>query len=367
MPYTVHQVFSYPLFDLGRALCHQLQAQGFTAVIIGGAVRDALLGRTPHDCDIATNARPTDIEATFADTLDLGKAFGTITVCVPFQGRQHRVEITTFRSERTYSNQRHPDDVVFESCLQADVQRRDFTINALAYDPITCTLIDHTNGLADLEARRLATIGDPITRFTEDSLRLFRCCRFSAQLPVSPTTDCLTALCTLGPDIALPSAHRITHELNTLLTSAHPEKGLSLLKECGLAARLFPSLSQTTIARCAVHGARPQRLQQWATLLATEANLSALANTTLSKKEQTLIGQLIRHDGNWEKATFTIKDLALSGQHLQALGLAGPAIGKMQRYLYARVCTNLAHNTPETLLAWTKQAIQDPAGPLTTD
>lgn len=154
-----------------------LEEAGYEAVVVGGAVRDYLLGKEASDYDISTNARPEEVKEVFKDyhTLDIGIKHGTVTVFI--KGR--RIEITTYRSEKDYEDFRHPKEVVFEKSLEADLERRDFTVNAICYNR---GLIDKVGGIADLEAGLIRAIGDPVLRFKEDPLRILRALRFAATL-----------------------------------------------------------------------------------------------------------------------------------------------------------------------------------------
>lgn len=160
----------------GIWILNRLQEHGYVGYAVGGCVRDALLHRTPHDWDFCTSATPEQIQACFSDVpcLTIGSQHGTIGVL-----RNHTVyEITTFRKETTYHDHRHPDAVQFADSLQTDLQRRDFTINAMAYHPET-GIIDPFHGAADLQKRQLRCVGVPTERFTEDALRILRAVRFN--------------------------------------------------------------------------------------------------------------------------------------------------------------------------------------------
>ncbi len=192
-------------------LCRTFQENGFECYMVGGAVRDLLLKKTTHDIDFTTNAKPEEIQSIFPRTVATGLKHGTVTVLLNEQG----FEVTTYRTEGDYSNARRPDQVHFTSNLHDDLSRRDFTINALAYDPLTDTLIDNHKGKEDLENKILRTVGDAKTRFFEDGLRPIRACRFRASLEFefdSETKDALS-----NPEIhkrvALVARERFTDEL----------------------------------------------------------------------------------------------------------------------------------------------------------
>ena len=168
-----------------RHVVATLQAAGFEALYAGGCVRDMLRKIPPHDYDIATSARPDQVQALFPRTIAIGAHFGVISVLL--SGNEYQV--ATFRSDGAYSDGRHPESVSFSSAIE-DAERRDFTINGLFYDPITNTLHDHVGGQADLKAGILRAIGDPVLRFQEDRLRMLRAVRFATtlQFQIDPQT-----------------------------------------------------------------------------------------------------------------------------------------------------------------------------------
>jgi tRNA nucleotidyltransferase (CCA-adding enzyme) len=162
-------------------VCRRLAAAGHTAHVVGGCVRDVLLGRPAKDWDVATSALPEEVQKIFRRTIPTGIAHGTITVLV---GKEH-VEVTTYRGEGAYSDARRPDHVVFGVTLEEDLARRDFTVNAIAYDPLGDVLVDPFGGRIDLDARLLRAVGDPEARFREDGLRVMRAVRFAATLELA--------------------------------------------------------------------------------------------------------------------------------------------------------------------------------------
>lgn len=182
-----------------------LEAAGHEAYVVGGCVRDALLGRTPADWDITTSAKPEQVKAAAAEadlkTIDTGIAHGTVTVVIDHEP----FEVTTYRADGVYSDGRHPDSIEFLDRIDGDLARRDFTINAMAYNPVR-GLVDHFGGQADLQAGILRAVGDPRERFTEDALRIVRGLRFAAQLgfTIEPeTSDAMHELRGLLDDIAV--------------------------------------------------------------------------------------------------------------------------------------------------------------------
>lgn len=225
---------AFPLEGLRR-----LHGAGHEAFLVGGCVRDLLLGRQPKDWDIATAALPDQIEALFAHTLPIGKAFGIIMV-VPPEGAP--VEVATYRADSPYADGRRPDSVTFTNARE-DALRRDFTINALLLDPATGQIQDFVGGRADLDARLIRAIGDPAQRFAEDHLRLLRAIRFSATLGFTIEPVTFAAIQQLAPHIRRISAERIRDELFRLLTDS-PKAGeaLELLRESGLLKHILPEV-----------------------------------------------------------------------------------------------------------------------------
>jgi poly(A) polymerase len=225
---------------LARDLAARLQQAGFAAFWVGGCVRDRLLGREPQDYDIATDARPEQVEALFPHTVPVGRQFGVVIVVD--QGRQFQV--ATFRAEADYQDGRRPGHVEFANA-QADAARRDFTVNGLFLDPLTGALHDWVGGAADLRARVIRTIGVPAERFGEDHLRLLRAIRFAAQLDFTIEAETFAAIQELAPKIALISAERIREELLKLFRPPHAARGLDLLRDSGLLEPVLPELSAT--------------------------------------------------------------------------------------------------------------------------
>ena len=211
-----------------------LEKAGYEAYAVGGCVRDALLGRTPNDWDITTSAKPEQVKALFHRTVDTGIAHGTVTVLLEKEG----FEVTTYRVDGEYEDGRHPKEVTFTACLEEDLKRRDFTINAMAYNPRK-GLVDLFEGQRDLENKVIRCVGDPLERFTEDALRIMRAVRFSAQLGFSLEEETRKALSVLAPNLKHVSAERIQVELVKLLMSPHPDY-LRVAYEAGITAEFLP-------------------------------------------------------------------------------------------------------------------------------
>ena len=215
-----------------------LEDHGYEAFVVGGCVRDSLLGRNPNDWDITTSALPLQVKALFRRTIDTGLKHGTVTILMdgePF-------EVTTYRVDGEYLDGRHPSEVTFTASLQEDLQRRDFTINAMAYSEKK-GLQDLFGGLPDLEKGLIRAVGDPAKRFGEDALRIMRAVRFAAQLGYEVEEETVQAMKELAPTLSKISAERIAAELEKLLVSPHPEK-LKMAYECGITAVILPEFDR---------------------------------------------------------------------------------------------------------------------------
>ena len=217
-----------------KEIIETLEGAGFEAFAVGGCVRDAVLGRIPADWDITTSAMPEEVKALFARTIDTGIQHGTVTVMVDHVG----YEVTTYRIDGEYEDARHPKEVSFTSNLVEDLKRRDFTINAMAYND-RAGIVDEFDGIGDLEKGVIRCVGNPIDRFGEDALRMLRAVRFSAQLGFAIDEATKEAIVTLAPNLEKISAERIQVELVKLLTSDHPDY-LRVAYETGITAVVLP-------------------------------------------------------------------------------------------------------------------------------
>ena len=217
-----------------REIIHTLEEAGFEAFAVGGCVRDAVLGRIPADWDITTSAMPEEVKNLFDRTIDTGIQHGTVTVMKDHVG----YEVTTYRIDGEYEDARHPKEVSFTSNLVEDLKRRDFTINAMAYND-RAGLIDEFDGIGDLENHVIRCVGNPMDRFEEDALRMLRAVRFSAQLGFTIHEDTKKAIVELAPNLEKISAERIQVELVKLLTSDHPDY-LRVAYETGITAVVLP-------------------------------------------------------------------------------------------------------------------------------
>ncbi len=220
--------------DKVKLIIKTLTDEGFEAYAVGGCVRDSLLGRKPNDWDITTQASPEEIKSLFRRTIDTGIQHGTVTVMLGSTG----YEVTTYRIDGVYDDGRHPRQVTYTRSLEEDLKRRDFTINAMAYNDIE-GLIDLYDGVGDIQRGLIRAVGDPDLRFGEDALRILRAVRFAAQLDYDIDEDTLSSIKKLAPNLSMISAERIRTELEKLLVSGHPEKFL-MLYETGISRVIFP-------------------------------------------------------------------------------------------------------------------------------
>jgi len=224
---------------LARSIVSTLRAHGFAAWLVGGCVRDMLLGREPKDYDVSTDARPGEVLALWPRARQVGAKFGVILV----SKGEATVEVVTFRSDEAYLDGRRPEAVRFETDPRQDVLRRDFTINALMSDPFTGEVIDYVGGRADLAARVIRAIGNPETRFAEDHLRMLRAIRFAARFRFSIDPATMAAMQKLHSEIARISAERIRDELSRILTEGGARRGFELLDEAGLLTDILPEIA----------------------------------------------------------------------------------------------------------------------------
>lgn len=226
------------------ALVTSFADAGFELYVVGGSVRDALLGRLSVDLDYTTSARPEQIEELVRGVTkavwDVGRAFGTIAARITEADRRvYHVEITTFRADQYQADSRKPE-VQFGDHLGADLVRRDFTINAMAVDTRTGELLDPFDGLTDLERMAIRTPAAPELSFSDDPLRMMRAARFASQLSFTPVPEVVEAMRREAERIRIVSAERVRDELTKLMLSDHPRPGLDLLTETGLADIVLP-------------------------------------------------------------------------------------------------------------------------------
>ncbi len=219
----------------------QLESHGYEAYIVGGCVRDALLGRNPEDWDITSNALPEDIKRIFPVTIDTGIAHGTVTV----RRNKKNYEVTTYRVDGEYIDSRHPENVTFVRNLKEDLRRRDFTVNAMAYND-RVGLVDEFSGFADLKSGIIRCVEDPYRRFSEDALRMLRAVRFLAQLDFSLENKTREAISSLAGNLSKISAERICSEFIKIITGNHPEAILEIYN-LHLTKSFFPEWDEMMI------------------------------------------------------------------------------------------------------------------------
>jgi len=221
-----------------RDVLSGLQQGGFEASLVGGCVRDLLLGKTPKDFDVATSALPQDVQRLFTKVIPTGVLHGTVTVLM----RGASIEVTTYRSEGQYLDGRRPASVTFGTSLVEDLSRRDFTINAMAFDPVQRKFQDPFGGSADLASKRIKCVGEPQARFSEDGLRPLRAVRLAAVLGFDLDAATQRAISSSLETFQKIAAERIREEFSKLLVSDRPAVGLELLRSTGLLAAFLPEV-----------------------------------------------------------------------------------------------------------------------------
>ncbi len=385
-------------------LAGTLKRAGRQCWLVGGCVRDLLLRRTVLDLDFTTDARPEEVRRLFRSTVPTGIRHGTITVLLEGEA----FEVTTFRGEGAYSDGRRPDEVRFADTLSEDLQRRDFTVNALAWNPETGELVDEHGGLGDLETRTLRTIGRPEDRFFEDGLRPVRACRFAATLGFHPDEAVLAALRseTVQERVALVAVERFADELRKGLRAEQASPMVQLLEATGLRGIFITApkdLSAGELQRLDDLGSGPLELKlaYWWGRIGLSDPASTARSLKLSRHEERFVllyGRLIefaagagtasdvalrrflsevREVAREESATFlmgipprafpdfpretclrilaqdplAISDLALGGEDLLRRGISGPTVGLQLRRLLDLVLEDPSRNTRAQLEA----------------
>ena len=219
-------------------IVRRLRDAGFTAYLVGGCVRDIVMGNEPKDYDIATSAQPAQVVEMFPGSLTVGAQFGVVIVA----REEGHLEVATFRSDGVYTDGRHPDHVEYAKSAEEDVRRRDFTINGLLYDPVEGSVIDYVGGQADIRRRRISTIGDPYKRFSEDRLRMLRAVRFAARFSFELDPAIVGAIRELATEIRMVSAERIRGEILKILTEGQARRGFELLDDTSLLQQVLPEV-----------------------------------------------------------------------------------------------------------------------------
>lgn len=249
--------------EFALEVVRRLRSAGHEALWAGGCVRDQLLGLAPKDYDVATSARPEEVRELFGTrrTLAIGAAFGVIAVLA--RRPLHPIDVATFRSDGDYLDGRRPASVAFTDARH-DAERRDFTINGLFFDPVSAEVVDYVGGVADLKARVLRAIGDPLKRFSEDKLRLLRAVRFAAtyELTFDPAT--FRAVQAMAGDVGQVSGERIGAELRRIIVHRSRSRGAALLSASGLASPLLPEVAPHALANDELWLVALKRLEQLA-------------------------------------------------------------------------------------------------------
>jgi poly(A) polymerase len=235
------------LKDFAISIVRTLRHAGHQAYLVGGCVRDLVLGREPADYDVTTDATPDEVMRIFPETYAVGAQFGVVLVPLPkdavSKDENDSVEVATFRSDIGYSDGRHPDQVRYSKDPREDVERRDFTINGLLLDPIKNEVLDLVGGRKDLEAGIIRTIGEPERRFAEDKLRMLRAVRFAARFDYTIEPGTFAAIQKMTAQIHQVSRERVRDELTRMLTEGHAHRALLLLDESGLVKEILPEIT----------------------------------------------------------------------------------------------------------------------------
>lgn len=378
----------------------RLESAGYAAYLVGGSLRDMLLGREPNDFDIATSAHPEETLQVFADyrVIETGLQHGTVTVLFDHEP----VEITTFRIDGSYTDARHPDSVIFTDRIAEDLARRDFTVNAMAYSP-TRGFVDPFGGREDLERRLLRAVREPKERFREDALRILRAFRFSAQLDFAIEEKTLTGILETRDGLSRIARERVGAEFLRLICSPRPERSIRTMLETGVlpyvtddfvpSERSLANLSEMPkedVARLGLffadaeeerlrevlRGLRCSGKQQKGTAavargahrrVETDRDATALIAETgiyapMAARASVLLGispeeaeELIRVN----RVPTSLGELAVNGRDLSQMGLQGKEIGNMLQALLCTVMETPAYNTKERLTALVKERIEE--------
>ncbi|MBL9037745.1 MAG: [cytidine(C)-cytidine(C)-adenosine (A)]-adding enzyme, partial [Archangium sp.] len=310
-----------------REVLSGLTGAGYRAFLVGGGVRDLLRGAAPKDFDVATSATPEQVQACFRRVIPTGIAHGTVTVVV----KGTHVEVTTFRTEAEYVDGRRPSSVAFHTDITADLSRRDFTINAMAYDPIADELVDPFGGQGDLRAELVRCVGAAAARFGEDGLRALRAVRFATvlQFELDPGTEAA-----IQPSLSVfrkVAGERVQQEFVKILTAPHVGRGLELLRRTGLLGVFMPEAVE--IAPAQVAAAPPTVVLRLAVLLAAHTSpRSVVMRLKFSRDEAETVEHLVRHqrlpDGQSSDADLRRWLAGADPQHLEALLALNTAVGR---------------------------------------
>ncbi len=293
--------------EAATEIVRRLRREKFQAYLVGGCVRDLVMGREPEDYDISTNATPDEVVKLFPGSLTVGAQFGVVVG----QSEAGNVEVATFRSDGRYSDGRHPSEVRYSKTAEEDVRRRDFTINGLLYDPIEERVLDYVGGQADIRAHRLRTIGEPLARLSEDRLRMLRAVRFAARFAFTLDPATLDAIRQLAPEVRQVSAERGRDEILKILTEGRARRGFELLDETGLLKEFLPEIK-------ALQGvAQPPEFHPegdvWTHTLMMLEGLGAADSKRISP---TLALGVLLHDVG-KPATFTVRERIRFDNHVE--------------------------------------------------
>lgn len=384
------------------ACVRKLQEAGHAAVLVGGAVRDSLRGQVAEDWDVATSATPDEVIATFRRTIPTGVQHGTVTVLMPGEGKPEPVEVTTFRGEGAYADGRRPEAVVFLRDLVEDLARRDLTINALAWDPVTETFTDPFGGLQDLRRGLVRAVGEPLRRFTEDGLRTMRAVRMCATMDLVLEAETAAAIPKALDVLAKVSRERVRVELWKMLGASRPSRGLRPMRQTRIWPHVIPVLDDddaqaaieavdalpadpvVRVARLlwplrrerarvesAIDGLKPSKAHRQRILAAIGSaadDLVAAKDAVAIRKAAALLGRPFVADAlavggadadrvaavaaACEGAPLSIGELAISGGELIAEGVVdkGPRVGETMRRLLGLVIEDPSRNTRAALL-----------------
>ena len=359
----------------------RLTQNGYEAYIVGGCVRDSLLGITPSDFDITTSAKPEEIISLFEKTIPTGIAHGTVTVMI----ENEPIEITTFRTEGKYNDSRHPENVEFVTDLKKDLSRRDFTVNALAFSEKT-GLVDLFGGIEDLEKKILKAVGNPRERFREDALRILRLFRFSSQLEFSIEENTLNAALELKDGLKNISRERIFVELKKAVYGKNP-KAISPLINSGALSflgidkapdfyertpnpelRLFSFLKDAkdpikVLKELKTSNREIDNLNKLLKLSTLEINTKSEIKNALFLTDEASVRSYFEYTDQdthlldeiiENQEPYLISHLDISGDDLKALGFKNKEIGNRLELLRQAVVKNPENNKKETLILLTK-------------
>lgn len=381
--------YKFNIPEYVRVVLNRLSVSGERAYIVGGSLRDMLLSKTPHDFDLASSAEPMRVCEIFSDmrVIKTGLSHGTVTVLSSGQP----IEITTFRVDGEYLDMRRPESVVFTRRIEDDLSRRDFTVNAMAYNE-NDGLIDLFCGEDDLKNRIIRTVGDPYERFSEDALRIMRAFRFSAQLGFDIEEKTLEAAGALADRLSFIARERIFTELTKLICSPHPDVPLMQMRSSGILSHVFSDFTPSDRAISLLSTADTDELTRLAVLFcdtdgdvarneltllkasgkqrasaaivdaarltySTRADMARLRarlgeNADIALRLSVLLGNspATSLDLLSDNTPCSISELAIGGDELVALGYSGREIGKALAYLLDQVINDPSLNTRESLL-----------------